>query len=106
MAEVTYFHDVEHNIEEERGARQTRGGQGGALHSNDLSPFVTIRIFRCNRGLTNFNFLNLLQLQEGPRLHLKMRMHIIRSDLVLLDAHRPPGSGAPMGTYFHVEHTK
>ena len=46
MAEVTYFHDVEHNIEEERGARQTRGGQGGVLHSNDLSPFVTIRIFQ------------------------------------------------------------
>ena len=100
MAEVTYFHDVEHNIEEERGARQTRGGQGGVLHSNDLSPFVTIRIFRCNRGLTFFNFkTGPLQLQEGPRLHLKMRMHNISSDLVQVDVASSPH------TYFHVEHT-
>ena len=30
MAEVTYFHDVEHNIEEERGAPDKRGAGGSA----------------------------------------------------------------------------
>ena len=36
-----------------------------------------IRIFKCNRGLTFLNFMeaaDVLQTQEGPRLHLKMRM--------------------------------
>ena len=44
MAEVTYFHDVEHNIEEERGARQTRkGGRGERsipMIYHHLSPFA------------------------------------------------------------------
>ena len=56
-----------------------------------LSSFDMIRIFKCNRGLTFFDFkTHPLQLQEGPRLHLKMRMQNISSDLALLDVNWPP----------------
>ena len=58
-----------------------------------LSSFDMIRIFKCNRGLTFFDFkTHPLQLQEGPRLHLKMRMRI----MVLLDAHLTWPTPQPM----------